>query len=310
MKKLVFILFLTAILASCDCALSQMPPQYLYAGENCTASLPDYKPMVTVTGGCFGFTLTQAPLPGTILSVTNQQVNVVIKATGNNNKSSYISFPVTLLDTITPKITINTTALEQSTIKQANALYDAGDKIIKKLTTAPFPWDSLGIIEPIDIEDKMLIAISMDSAGTGIRKRVFTFADVIQLGDDTANVGKLKWEQIINKPSEYIPMAHGHGLNQLDLTGFEGGVMPDSISWTKIYGLDNLDRVPYLLDYRDLYDWLAYVNYATVPARSITTAPINETRPDHPYAPMVFDPNTLRLKYWNGSAWKIIATTN
>jgi len=185
MRKALLFLLAALLASSCTCSLSQIPPQVIYAGEGCTAVLIDYKPYVTVKGGCFGFTLTQTPAAGTVLSASKQSVTVVIKATGTNLKSSQISFNVTLLDTITPKIT-PVGVLADYQLEQANHIYDAGDHVVKALFDTfnrnfALP-DSLGGGKlPVDSSffKKMLVVTSMDPAGC--RKRFIAYADSVQL---------------------------------------------------------------------------------------------------------------------------------
>ena len=102
--KYLIILSLFLIGCNSECVLSQIPPQVVYAGANCTGLIPDYKTKVTVAG-C-AFTLTQTPAPGFLLTATNKTANVTLKAIGTNGKSSQINFSVTLIDTVTPKIEI------------------------------------------------------------------------------------------------------------------------------------------------------------------------------------------------------------
>jgi hypothetical protein len=164
MKKLFFFLFASMLMCSCTCLLSQIPPQYIYAGSGCTAPLPDYRTQVTVTGGCTGFTVAQTPAPGYLLTATTKSSTVVIKATGTNNKSSQIQFVVTMLDTITPKIIPNGTLIGYQ-LEQSKALYDAGDLITKSMKI-----DSL-------FDTQVFVNLSWDSAG--IRKRCSVFLDSI-----------------------------------------------------------------------------------------------------------------------------------
>jgi hypothetical protein len=152
-KKLFLFLFASMLLCSCSCLLSQIPPQYIYAGAGCTALLPDYKPQVTVTGGCTGFTVVQTPAVGTVLTATSKTATVVIKATGTNGKSRQIQFVVTMLDTVTPKLT-PTGSLVAYHLDQDRELYDAADKVVDKM-----------IGNTGDYTSKVLIHTSWDSLG-------------------------------------------------------------------------------------------------------------------------------------------------
>jgi hypothetical protein len=182
MKKLFFFLFGSLLLCSCNCALSQIPPQFVYADANCSSALLDYRTYVTVTGGCFGFTLTQNPAPGTILNAANKSYNVDITATGVNLKTSNIHFLVTLIDTVTPKIT-PIGVLAEAKLKQINDLYDVGDRLVKSMFDvfdANFPYDSTHVAS-IDSSfyKKLLVVASMDSLG--YRKRFISYADSVDL---------------------------------------------------------------------------------------------------------------------------------
>jgi hypothetical protein len=181
MKKLFLLLFASYLLSGCACMLSQIPPQYVVSGPGCTASIPDYKPSVQVTGGCTGFTLYQTPAPGTLLTATNKTATIVLKAIGTNNKSSQVSFTVTMIDTITPKIT-PVGALVEYKVKQVNEVYDIADAMLHQLNTEfdrNFPWSAQGLTPVIDSSyyKKMLIVVSLDSLN--YRKRFITFADSI-----------------------------------------------------------------------------------------------------------------------------------
>lgn len=102
MKKL--LLFITIItLISCTC-LPQIPPQYLYADENCQAELPNYLEAVSVLDNCGNATLTQEPLPGTILSANNPYFRITITATDLSGNTDVEKFDVFLWDTIPPVI--------------------------------------------------------------------------------------------------------------------------------------------------------------------------------------------------------------
>jgi uncharacterized protein YceK len=102
MKKL-FIL-LGILLSGCGCLLSQIPPQTLYVNQNCEGILPDYRTRVIVTDNCpTGTTLMQSPIAGTVLTVLNPSVIVVITARDAfGNVSKPLNIPVTLIDTIAP----------------------------------------------------------------------------------------------------------------------------------------------------------------------------------------------------------------
>jgi len=161
MKKL-FLILLIPFFAGCKiCSLAQIPPQILYADDKCTAVLPDYKLKVTVTSGCSGYTLTQTPLPGHVLTYQNKSIPVTLKALSGNMKSSSITFWVNMIDTITPKI-VPSQELTDLFMEKINEIYNAGDKMVHE-----FDKDSAYF-------KNALITYSIDSAG--FRKRVITYA--------------------------------------------------------------------------------------------------------------------------------------
>jgi hypothetical protein len=166
MKKLFLFLFASMLLCQCACVLSQVPPQYIYADVNCTALIPDYKSKVVVTGGCSGFIITQLPASGTILTVVNSPQNILIKAINPSGKNSQLSFTLTMLDTITPKITPLPELLTYQ-LNQSRELYNAADKVFNKLRSN------------ININDfwtsKLLIHVSWDSLG--YRKALAWYGD-------------------------------------------------------------------------------------------------------------------------------------
>jgi len=131
MKKLIFLLFVVTLLSSCVCTLSQIPPQYIYAGENCQAPLPDYKLKVTATDNCAIKVFEQIPAPGHLLTATNQVVDVTIKATDVFNNISQVVFSVTLVDTIAPVLTIDPT-LTAYHFEELGGLYDIADRAIAR----------------------------------------------------------------------------------------------------------------------------------------------------------------------------------
>jgi hypothetical protein len=121
-------------------------------------------------------------VPGTLLTATNKVVNVVLKAIGNNGKSSQIAFSVSLVDTIMPRITgITAMQLQDSLMKKSNALYDAADKMtgkLEELFNANFPFAQYPGSKPeYEHSTKLLVTVSMqDSVGTG-RHRFQTYLD-------------------------------------------------------------------------------------------------------------------------------------
>lgn len=137
----------TLLLSSCTCLLSQIPPQYVYVGDNCDVSLPDYTQRVTATDNCVVVSITQIPQPGYILNTTNQVVTVVVQATDAFGNISSISFTVTALDTIPPVIVADTALFSENWVSIGN-IYDMADKLVAQQEIwfdATFPWDTLQI---------------------------------------------------------------------------------------------------------------------------------------------------------------------
>ena len=191
MKKLLFLLLIA--LSGCKCLLSQIPPQYLYAGADCTAELPNYVEKVTVTDNCALATVVQTPAPGYLLDAVNQIVNVTIRATDVFNNSSEVTFTVTLLDTIPPVITADLTVINAddtvtyntlvaSMWEEVNRLYDRADLMIAdamEYFDESFPYEDFGIIKN-DVDSTYYKRMMMTWTGPGHAKtskgyRIWTF---------------------------------------------------------------------------------------------------------------------------------------
>ena len=168
MKKLLLLLLIA--LSGCKCLLSQLPPQFIYAGEDCTAPLPNYVEKVTVTDNCALATVVQTPAPGYLLDAVNQIVNVKIKATDVFANSSEITFSVTLLDTIPPVITYE--ELLGETWMEVNNLYNRADRMIADLmdnVDETFPYEDFGVIRD-DADSAYYKRIMMTWTGRGHAK--------------------------------------------------------------------------------------------------------------------------------------------
>lgn len=180
MRKLL-ILLSCLLLYGCNpkCILSQIPNQIVYAGVNCTALLPDYKNLFSITGGCTGVTVTQIPEAGTVISTS---IDVTIKATGASGKSSQVLFIARLIDNITPVIVSKTTLVEELR-KQSQEFYNIGDKLMGQIDSifeASFPYDSFPGSKPENsFKTKLLVITSRDSLGH--RQRVITYVDTLQI---------------------------------------------------------------------------------------------------------------------------------
>jgi len=179
MKKLLFF-FMIVLCSSCVCTLSQIPPQFIYAGENCSAPLPNYVEQVTVTDNCALAQVIQTPSPGFLLSSTNQLVSVTIKATDVFNNSSQVSFTVQLLDTIPP--VINGMGLEANTYNKIDEMYNRADRMIASHMDnfdETFPYEQFGLTR--DSQDStfykygMMVWTYPAHAINGIGSRYWTF---------------------------------------------------------------------------------------------------------------------------------------
>lgn len=131
MKKL-FILFLI-LFTSCKCILSQIPPQTVYADENCQAFLPDLRDSVVVKENCEGaYSLSQDPEAGTLMTVDNPAVDVTIIATdvfGNASKPLVVS--VIMIDTIPPILSwpVGQISMTEKYLMDLYANWEAGVKV-------------------------------------------------------------------------------------------------------------------------------------------------------------------------------------
>ena len=83
------------------------PPgnQSLALNNSCSASLPDYRSLVSVVGDCTLPTLTQTPAPGTSVSGAGT-VNVTITATLDGEVVSTCTITVTKVDNTQPSLTV------------------------------------------------------------------------------------------------------------------------------------------------------------------------------------------------------------
>ena len=151
MKK-VFIFLVLAVALGCNC-ISQVPTQTIYAGASCQALLPDYTQIVTVSDNCAISSYTQVPVPGTVLSVSNPQVNVVLRAVDVSGNTSQRNFNVVLLDTIAPVFNFPAEMLSY-TPEQINGMYLAFETSQKEMImdwAFNFRWDLVPYIpQPTD----------------------------------------------------------------------------------------------------------------------------------------------------------------
>ena len=174
------------LLASCTCVLPQIPPQYVYVGENCEAVLPDYLTKVSATDNCVLASFIQIPQAGTILTSAMTVTDVEIRATDNHGNHSSINFSVILVDTVPPVITVDDTTLTaDNTLLNSGydiieALYNQADRIIAdKLTffDANFPYSKIGL--PVQdssyFKEYLIVTASPGYAVTKQGGRVWSF---------------------------------------------------------------------------------------------------------------------------------------
>lgn len=101
MKK-IFIILVAAMLTSCGCLLSQVPPQVIYVDQNCQGRLPDYTKVVTASDNCGTVVLTQTPAANTLLDVATPAMVVTVTGTDRFGNRAQIVINVTLVDTVPP----------------------------------------------------------------------------------------------------------------------------------------------------------------------------------------------------------------
>lgn len=106
MRKLLTFLVLATLL-SCNCYMQQLSTQLVYVDSNCVAAIPDYLPAVFVWDNCDNYTITQNPPAGTIMD--SPYGIVTIKAVDAFQNADSVVFDIIMVDTIAPKITIDTT---------------------------------------------------------------------------------------------------------------------------------------------------------------------------------------------------------
>jgi hypothetical protein len=184
MKKILFLLSIV-LFSSCTCVLSQIPPQYIYVGENCEAVLPDYLTKVTATDNCSLASLIQIPQAGTVLTASQTVTDVEVRATDSQGNHTSINFNVILIDTIPPVITVDTTLTADDSLYGSgydiiDALYTQADKIIAdKLTffDENFPYEKLGL--PVQdstyFKEYLIVSTSPGYAITKQGGRVWSF---------------------------------------------------------------------------------------------------------------------------------------
>jgi len=181
MKKVLIVLM--AVLTSCGCVIGQVPPQYLYVDETCSAALPDYIPKLKFSDNCAIDTVEQMPAAGTWLTSFNPTITVLIRAKDVFGNKTDMMFNVTLLDTIPPTIEVIDSALISDVYDQMNTVYDIGDRILARQELwfdATFDYEAQNIPPDLipynEYSNKMLVTWATPSlAFTGQGFRVHTF---------------------------------------------------------------------------------------------------------------------------------------
>jgi hypothetical protein len=102
MKKLFIALIFSSLITSC--CLSQLPTQYAYIDETCSAMLPDFTEMVIVGDNCSVVNITQVPMPGIVIQATTTVRLVATDETGNLKA---MDFEVVIMDTIAPTMMLD-----------------------------------------------------------------------------------------------------------------------------------------------------------------------------------------------------------
>lgn len=129
MKRLLGFLLLVTLIG-CTC-LAQVPTQTVYADETCEAALPDYTLLVSVSDNCDVLSYTQTPVAGTLLTITNPLVNVLLEVTDVGGNVSQTTFDVVLLDTIPPVFNFPAEMLALD-FKQAGSIYRVFEAFVQE----------------------------------------------------------------------------------------------------------------------------------------------------------------------------------
>lgn len=131
MKKLLFLLF-PLFFVSCTCVFSQIPPQVIYAGADCSTPLPDYRLRVVASDNCEISQVLQTPAPGFVINASNKTVTVQIRAEDASKNFKSVSFQVLLVDTVKPVFAIDPNMAAWEASPEVRELYNIADRIIAK----------------------------------------------------------------------------------------------------------------------------------------------------------------------------------
>ena len=73
--------------------------------DNCNFTIPDYTLLTTVSDNCaVAITITQSPIPGTVISGSRTIQEIILTADDGNGNSNSTTFDLTLVDNIVPAI--------------------------------------------------------------------------------------------------------------------------------------------------------------------------------------------------------------
>lgn len=118
MKKHIVLLLMAVLLFGCNC-ISQIPPQYAYMDSTCVGEMPNVLDKITSTDNCSFVTVVQVPSAGSPIS--EGTLEGLVRATDASGNITTVTFPVTVVDTISPKIYYNDTLIVS--FDQASAMY-------------------------------------------------------------------------------------------------------------------------------------------------------------------------------------------
>lgn len=181
MKKIIPLLtvLLLSSCVTCNITLGQIPPQYVYCGDDCQGVLPDYRSKVIATDNCGTVTLTQTPEAGYILGYPGLSVRVTIRATDNSKNYKQVKFDVMLLDTIPPVID-STQLMVDNEMDRIEYLYNKADiALAQKMDEfdATFPYHLYGLnkdaIDSTYYKQIMIISVAAGHAVTGYGHRLW-----------------------------------------------------------------------------------------------------------------------------------------
>jgi len=149
MKKVIIFLIVAAAIG-CEC-ISQVPKtQTIYANPTtCTAPLPNYTTIVTVSDNCSIKSYTQTPIAGTMLTVANPSVTVNLRAEDVQGNIRTKSFQVVLLDTIKPVFNFPASMLTYTPDQLKNMFFvietALQEQIMDMMNTVPWEAEILGV---------------------------------------------------------------------------------------------------------------------------------------------------------------------